>query len=195
MIRSAIYLSTVLLLAVVAMSYDMPRNWRASGSNVRAYKIGTAPGAGHTGKNAGTIRGLKKEMYGYGRMTQTISADNYAGKRLRLSGYLKTQKVSQWAGLLLKAERSTDDPKTGRKITRTLTFDNMYNRSIGGTIDYTRYEVVIDVPDSATSICYGARLTGGGQIWFDDFKLEIVGHEIPTTNAPLKEPSNMDFSE
>jgi hypothetical protein len=77
--------------------------------------------------------------------------------------------------------------------------DGKKNRSIKGTTDWTRYEIVLDVPANASNLAYGALLVGTGQIWFDDIKFEIVDKSVPTTGEssehlmPGKEPVNGDF--
>jgi hypothetical protein len=41
--------------------------------------------------------------------------------------------------------------------------------------------VVLDVPDAATGIAFGALLSGDGTLWVDDLTFEVVGKDIPTT--------------
>jgi hypothetical protein len=57
----------------------------------------------------------------------------------------------------------------------TLVFDNMQNRRIKGTTDWTRYEIVLDVPRKTRYIGFGALVAGAGQAWVDDFVFEPVG--------------------
>jgi hypothetical protein len=81
-----------------------------------------------------------------------------------------------------------------------LAFDNMQDRPITGTKDWTRYEVVVDVAPEATDIAFGALLSGSGHLWIDDLAFEIVGPKVPTTGlggtAPGETPkpaANLDF--
>ena len=60
----------------------------------------------------------------------------------------------------------------------------MQNRPIKGTSDWTRYEIVLDVPQNAAAIAFGIRLRGKGQVWLDDVQFAIVGPDVPTTNMP-----------
>jgi hypothetical protein len=53
---------------------------------------------------------------------QVFRADDYRGKRLRLSGYVKAEKIDQWAGLWMRIDGEN----------KTLGFDNMENRGIRG---------------------------------------------------------------
>jgi len=61
--------------------------------------------------------------------------------------------------------------------------DNMKNRSLRGTGDRQRCEIVLDVPGDATLIEVGAMLTGPGTLWADDFEFAVVGDEVPTTGG------------
>ena len=185
--------SLLLLLAAALMAYDMPKGWIASGSNPNDYDMGVDVGAGQNGKNAATIRSISKVANGHGLLLQRIASDNYKGKRVKLYGYLKTKKVYEWAGLLIILDGKVINRATGNEQTKMLAYDDMRNRHVSGTKDYTKYEIVMDVPDSVTQIEFGARLTGPGQIWFDQLSFEVVGQDVPVTNAVLKEPTNLDF--
>ena len=185
--------SLLCLLAWVLMAYDMPNGWYASGSNPNAYEMGIDPGAGQNGKNAATIRALRPETYGYGRLIQKFASDKYKGKRLKLTGFLRTKNVSEWAGLLMKVEGKSINRVTGKEQNKVLSLDNMYNRFVSGTTHFTKYEIVLDVPDSSSYIMYGLRLTGSGQIWLDQVSFEVVGKDVPVTSSELNEPTNIDF--
>jgi hypothetical protein len=65
---------------------------------------------------------------------------------------------------------------------RMLAFDNMQDRPIKGTTDWKMYSVVLDVPPEATKISFGTNVIGKGQVWSDDFKLEIVDDSVASTN-------------
>jgi hypothetical protein len=76
----------------------------------------------------------------------------------------------------------------------------MGDRPIKGTTSWTKYDIVLDVPDNASQIAYGALLEGTGQIWFDNIAIEIVDDSVPTTgfqngkkSAKQNEPTNLDF--
>lgn len=178
------------------LSFDLPIGWNITQStNVKSYQMGLDKGAGLDGKNAATIKSIKKKPKGFGAMVQNSLADKYLGKRIRMTGLLKTKDVSNWAGLWLRV----DD----KKSYNFLSFDNMKDgktdRSIHGTTEWSKYEIVLDVPIDASILAYGALLVGKGQIWFDDFKFEVVENFVPTTGnekdvvMPLKEPVNLNF--
>ena len=104
---------------------------------------------------------------------QLIKSDNYRGKRIRLAAYAKVQGATTGANLWMRV-----DAKDGS----ILSFDNMYQRRIKGTVDWQEYDIVLDVPAEAVAIFFGFGLVGEGRVWADDFRLEEVGGDVPSTN-------------
>ncbi len=118
-----------------------------------------------------------KSTYDFGTITGGMKPDNFLGKRVRMTGWIKTENVAGWAGLWMRVDGQNDD---------VLSFDNMNdgkNRSIKGTTDWTKYDVVLDVPKEATNINFGALLSGDGKIWLDEVKFEVVGNDVPSTST------------
>ena len=184
-----------LFLIGVLASYDMPKNWATGGSAVQSYEMGIDYGAGQNGKNAATIKSISKEIKedGYGSLTQKFLVDKYKGKRLRLTGYVKAKNVANWAGLFMRLEGELETLPNGKQTRKLIALDNMSNRAIRGTVDYTKCEIVLDVPDTAVDIIYGGQILGTGQIWFDQLNFEVVGNDVPQTIGPLQAPTNLDF--
>lgn len=119
-----------------------------------------------------SIKSIKKDIKGFGNIMQTIQSNEYLGKTIKMSGYVKSEDVKSWAGLWMRVDFYND---------KVLAFDNMQNRAIKGTTDWTDYEVVLFVPNDATSISYGVLLDGKGQIWFKDVVIEIVDNTVQET--------------
>jgi len=190
-IRSISIVFLFTFLSVVLVAYDLPNGWIRAGSRYKSYDMGIDPGSGRDGKNAATIKSIDKKIRGFGTLMQNSSPNKFFGRRVRMSGYMKTNDVESWAGLWFRIDQKDSDKRLG--------FDNMKNgkvdRSIKGTTDWTRYEIVLDVPVNATNLAYGALLNGTGQIWFDDIRFEIVDSTIATTGKDIQmaEPSNLDF--
>jgi hypothetical protein len=65
---------------------------------------------------------------------------------------------------------------------KVLSFDNMADRPIGGTRGWAEYQVVLDVPDDSANVAFGLLLSGAGQVWMAEIRLEIVSLNVPTTN-------------
>jgi len=188
-------IATILLsvLVLCLYSFDMPKNWFIAGSSPKSYKMGIDEGAGRDGKNAATIQSKQKNIKGFGTLMQNSNPDNYLGKRVRMTGFIKSESVEGWAGLWFRVDQKDSD--------YAISFDNMEDRSITGSTEWTKYEIVLDVPLNATNLAYGALLSGTGKIWFDDVSFEIVDKSVPTTGKesqnlmPLSEPANLGFEE
>ncbi len=183
----------VMMLAVLASlySFDVPKGWYKAGSAAEKYEIGIDRGAGMDGSNAATIRAEGARVRGFGTLVQNVKPGNFAGRRIRMSGYIKTSEVSGWGGFWLRIDQDNS--------AMPLAFDNMANRKIKGSTDWVKCEIIVNVPKKATNIAYGALLSGGGQLWFDNLTFEIVDETVATTipypkdNAPQTEPTNLSF--
>jgi hypothetical protein len=90
---------------------------------------------------------------------------------VRLSAFVKGKDVQQ-GGLWMRVDT----------LKATVGFDNMQNRPVAGTTDWKKYEIVLDVPQEAVFLPFGFLLVGKGQLWADDFQLELVGRDVPVTN-------------
>ena len=122
---------------------------------------GTVTAAASSAKAVGGASGPT-----FGVATGKFPLEAAAGKRIRFSGYIKTDGITRgYAGLWWRV-----DGKSG-----TLAFDNMNDRGATGTTDWKRYELELAVPAEAININFGAILTGDGAAWFDDWAVEIAG--------------------
>jgi hypothetical protein len=194
-VKKLLTFGLLITTTVTLFSFDLPTGWYKAGSLPKSYDMGIDKGAGQDGKNAATIKSTAKKINGFGTLMQTCLADKYLGRRVRMSGMVKTKDVSDWSGLWLRV-----DQKGARQA---LGFDNMHdgkkNRSIKGTTEWKKYEIVLDVPVNASDLAYGALLAGTGQIWFDNIKFEVVDNSVPTTGLgadskmPTNGPVNLDF--
>lgn len=186
--KNVLIVATTLIL----LSFNLPTGWFYAGSKPKSYEMGIDKGAGQDGKNAATIKSIDKEISGFGTLMQQCKPDKYLGKRIKMIGYVKSENVANWAGLWFRVDQeSSKEP---------LSFDNMHDRQIKGTTEWKKYEIVLDVPNNASLIAYGALLDGTGQIWFDNITIEIIDNSTPTTgsikakpSATQNEPTNLDF--
>ena len=136
-------------------------------------------------QNIFTIKSVQTKIKDFGSLGKSVKSDLYKDKMVKMSGYMKTENVSSWAGLWMRVDFYE---------ARVLAFDNMQQRPIKGTTDWTKYEIVLFVPKDATSFTYGALLDGTGQIWFKDLKLEVVENTVPETGANKGlEPKEISF--
>jgi hypothetical protein len=153
-------------------SGQVPAGWIARGSHPQEYEMTVDRGVAHGGQASASIKSGVDKPEGFGTLMQTFKADAYRGKRVRMSGYVKTADVEQSTALWMRVDGEY----------RSLTFDNMAGRSIKGTSDWQKYSVVLDVPDGSVAIAFGILLAGRGQAWVDDLQFDVVGKEVPSTN-------------
>lgn len=109
------------------------------------------------------------------------------GKRVKFSGAVRSESLTSWAGLWMRV----DGPDSGRH----LAFDNMRDRPIKGTTDWTRYAVVLDVDEAAVAIAFGVLAGGEGKVWLSDFKFDATSKDEAVTDIAMRtRPENLDFS-
>ncbi len=185
----------VLLLMTTILSaqngFVLPKGWHAAGSKPAEFEMGIDRTTYQNGKSSVCIKSKDPKGNDFGTVMQYIVAENYLGKRLKLSGYIKSSGVEGWCGMWMRI-----DGESGLQ----LGFDNMSGRSIRGTNDWKKYEIVLDVPSASKAIAFGVLLGGKGKVWFDNMKIEEVDKSVPVTNlmremSNLKEPVNLDLEE
>ena len=158
--------------------------WEQHGSASDSYQMGIDNDINAERENFFTIKSIKKRIKGFGGLSKTINPNQYLGKTIKMSGYLKSENVKSWAGLWMRVD----------ELKSLLAFDNMYSRPIKNTTDWTRYEIVLYIPVEASSISYGVLLDGTGQIWFKDIIIEIVDDStIETGIVKGRSPKNFTF--
>lgn len=167
------------------------KGWNLSGSNPELYELIVDGDVFHTGTKSGLLyaKGKANEQQ-FATMMQGFQSDDYKGKRIKMSCFLKTEQVTK-CGAWLRIDNFSGD---------TIQFDNMDNRSIQGTTEWNHYSIILDVPEESVSIHFGVLLIGEGKVWADGFNFEEVNKKVATTNMLSqdhlpKQPSNLDFNE
>jgi RNA polymerase sigma factor (sigma-70 family) len=157
-----------------------PRGWFGWSTRPDAFEVGTDRTTAHGGGASAYVR--LREQGGEARayLNQAVQAAAFRGERLCLSAWLKMADTGR-AGLWMRV----DGPD------QTLALDRMERRPAEGAGDWRRYQVVLDVPPNATEICFGLWLNGPGQVWADDFALDAVSADVPSTNE-LPRPVPLD---
>lgn len=162
-----------------------PKGWFLAGSAPQFYRVGV-----DEEHHAFIFSKPDAVPAKFGTLMQTIRADNYVGKRVRLRAAVKCEGLTEWAALWMRIDRNAVP----------IVMDNMDKRPIQGSREWHDYEIVEDVPTDATEIAFGAFLHAQGKIWIDHMTLEVVGKDVPVTaeQRPSTLPSapvNLDFRE
>lgn len=185
---------TILCLALIVLGKNKSSaqsidGWYKSGSKSKSYEVGFDKSNIKTGKKSAYLESIEDNIVGFGTLMQTCDAKNYLGKKIKLSAFIKSENIVNWSGMWLRV-----DSKFGKK---SLSFDNMHNRPIKGDTDWTKYEIVLNVPSESSTLNYGVLINGTGKVWFDQLSIEILGNmdlDYKKTNLPDK-PTNLDFED
>ncbi|WP_440961611.1 helix-turn-helix transcriptional regulator [Paenibacillus nitricinens] len=169
------------------------KGWQLSGSHPFNYQMGIDRRTFHQGRASGYLKSVTvvPTEGEFATMMQQFKADKYMGKRLKLSGFIKTKAVRGFCGFWMRVDDALHD---------VLQFDNMSDRPIIGDTEWNHYSIVLDVPDNSAAIAFGVLLSGSGQVWIDGLQFEEVDTKVPTTNIDfmcelLDEPMNLSFEE
>jgi C-terminal processing protease CtpA/Prc len=140
-----------------------PKDWNNFGSS--NYTIALDSINTKSGKYAATIE-FNEGSPDFKVWAFTIP-DNYAGKKITLTGYIKTENVTDgYAGLWMRIDPS-------------IAFDNMNKNGVKGTTDWTKYEITLEMnPEKTKQIVIGGLLVGKGKMWLDNFNVSIDGKDI-----------------
>ncbi len=152
--------------------------WIRNGNAPAEYVMGIDHAVVRSGGGAAFLEATSAPQEHFGSLAQTVAAGRFAGKRVRLAASVRGEGVTTWAGLWMNVNGADG---------RTLAGDNMQDRALRGTTDWTPLEVVLDVPAGAESIAFGALLEGSGTVWVDDVSLEAVDASVPVTKARIRE--------
>jgi hypothetical protein len=182
-----ICLATAISVFAINISPSQVKGWFLAGSYPAGYTIGVENNAERNGHVAflKSIQAVSDTKFG--TIMQSFIPDDYLSKRVKLTGYIKTEDVKGWAGMWFRVDG--DEHKT-------LAFDNMQNRMIKGTTEWKKYEIVLDVPANSKNISYGVLLAGSGNVWLDDLSFDVVLKDAPETNLmQQRKPQNTNFEE
>ena len=135
------------------------------GGKIEDFKPGTDSTLFQHGRKCATLESVHDNPADFCTLMQTIMVKEYAGKRVRMTGYIKSQGSDVKGAMWIRV----DD--FGNKISAD--FDNMMDRPVTGNSDWQKCEIVFDVPEKAV-VALGFILQGTGKIWVDNVSLEVV---------------------
>jgi hypothetical protein len=112
----------------------------------------------------------------FSTLTKATPMD-FAGTTLEWRGFLRSEGVSGYLGLWMREDGDTPG----------LAFDNMQQRQVKGTHDWTAYSITLPVHRDAKQLYFGVLVAGTGKVWADDLQLLVDGK--PVWEAPRMERS------
>lgn len=105
------------------------------------------------------------ELEDFGAFAQIIDADLYRDKRVQMVADMRSEEVGQWAGLWMRVDGQHGEVHS---------FDNMQNRAIKGTSDWTRCKIVLPVKMDSRDIFFGILLVGKGKVWLRGVQIDVT---------------------
>jgi hypothetical protein len=180
-------------LVSVSQTYDkgIPDGWILGGSNPQDYAVGVDLNESVSGFASAYLKSTSLKPVGFITLLQSFKANNYRSQRIKLTAFVKTKFVAGWSALWMRINDAIGKP---------LSFDDMRERPLVGSMEWIPVEIVLDVPAMSDEISFGILLQGKGQIWIDDIKISLAEKDVPVTDvlknkAENYSPKNLSFEE
>ena len=97
-----------------------------------------------------------------------------SGQRIRVTGWMKTSAVGNWAGASLRIIKANGGGGA---------WDLMHDRPLHGTMDWQQIQFIVDVPKEPCLITLAPTLYGTGEMWADGFQIDVAPPNTPTTDV------------
>ncbi len=156
-------------------SWHVPAGWTATESKKGEYQIGVDHAVFHLGKASLFVRSLIGQPEGAAVISQSFDPARYEGKRVRIAGYFRASRLGARALLFLAIPGRYDET------------------DVGENPQWTRREVVPDVPPPGGMMEIGIRFQGTGTMWADDLAFDPVPVTTPLTKPT--QPQNLSFTD
>jgi serine/threonine-protein kinase len=119
-------------------------------------------------------------------MAQVSRAGSFKGRRVKYSAWIRTRKahINAWFSTYLwfRVEDSNGV---------VIAYQDTPGLAVGNT-DWTQHVIVIDVPEDASVLHYGALIGGAGTFWIDAANISVVGPDEPLTPPFQPPPGNLN---
>ncbi len=179
-----------------------PEAWLITGRDAEDYELSRDTEVAYAGDASMRLaaRG-NRHRDDWAVSVQMIDATPYRGKRVRLRGHLRSDRVRS-GGLWMRVDGVIE----GRAA--LIALDNTEDRRLRGSKEWTAQEIVLDVTPESVTILVGAMIVGDGTLWVDALSFEEVARDVvPTvegepivTDEPYARPpgvfaapTNLDF--
>jgi hypothetical protein len=162
-----------------------PEGWFMAGMSPKDYMVSSDSLVYQQGHKSAIISNISDTPGGFCTLMQGCNIHKFKGKRVRMTGYIKTEGENTHAAMWARIDDFDNNI--------TADFDNMDSRPIDGTNNWTKCEIVFDVPDANHGLFFGVIVNGKGKVWFDNVMFEAVGFTIQKTANNLNTPLPADY--
>lgn len=177
------------LEAPAAAGIAAPAGWNLGGIHLASFAGGLDAEETLSGRRVFWLRNEAREP-GHATLSQSVVGAPYLGKRVRFSGWLRTEAVEGVATLFLGACDSQ-----GHYLAFTSLEHLQAEGALRGTTGWSQRALVLDIPAAAHSLTYGFSLVRTGEARFSGLDLRVVGPDVPLTRPQeLEAPENLDFT-
>jgi RNA polymerase sigma factor (sigma-70 family) len=152
------------------------RAWRQSFTSAHDYPMTTDLANTHDGNPSicfaytGPANASARSFAWFGHTIHYPESERYAGHTVRLSGWIKTENVSNHVQPQIR-------PLTGlmQRESKLLAKDSMVqDKSIRGTLNWTPFSLTCDIPKNTGYIVTSFIFWGSGNVWIDTNSLELT---------------------
>jgi RNA polymerase sigma factor (sigma-70 family) len=152
------------------------RAWRQSFTSAHDYPMTTDLANTHDGSPsiclayAGSDNAPAKSFAWFGHDIRYPESERYAGHTVRLSGWIKTENVSNHVQPQIR-------PLSGlmQRDSKLLAQDSMVqDKSIRGTLNWTPFSLTCEIPKNTGHIETSFVFWGSGKVWIDTNSLELA---------------------
>jgi hypothetical protein len=140
------YTQALTALLGETMLDPLPDGWFMRGNSPSQYAAGLLPPVqAHDGGRVMRLRfRAAAPPEGFGTVMQSVDATRYRGSRARFSAVLRAHEVTGWAGVWLRVDTADGTRRA---------FDNMNDRPLRGSADWTEAANVLDITASGSRRC------------------------------------------
>ena len=159
-----------------AKSDSVPTQWIAANPSVTGYSAYLDRRIKHSGRSSICVKWDTVALFNRGGFQQFLSGEEFAGKEVELSGWVKMQDFSEngVASIVLVEKTAAGKYKQQKDTLRVA----------AGTCDWTRISTKMQIDDSAKYVALIGGVAGRGTAWFDDFEVRVDGKKYGDRKIP-----------
>lgn len=144
-------------------SGDRPGGWSANPPGT----VFTDDKIVHSGKWSVRIERNGESSGQFSAISRSIPWE-FAGKRIEIRGFLRTENVTGYAGLWMRQDNGAE----------MLSLENMQRQQLKGTNDWAEYRIFLSVHAETRSLIFGFLMGGTGKAWADDLQILVDGRPL-----------------
>jgi len=139
-------------------------------SSAPDYVAGIRPRA-YYGRTCAVLESRKRKPHGNAVLCQWVRADNYLGKRIRITAMMRLASPHATRGSLF-AHLDTRN---------SYTYWDGSSGDLLATSQWSRRELIIDIPADGQGIIFGGSLAGRGTLLIANVRVDVVDKSMPLT--------------